>query len=108
MHYSVVFGIAIAKTKPLAQGRPRKKTSLGVIMHSLNNTEKNQQKKKTFAKEDSNWDPPGQEATFALQHLHGEVDSSTGSYTEYQAVYTVYGACTCDKMADLMFRTVSK
>ena len=34
---------------------------------------------KQIAKEGSNWDPPDHEATalpFALQNLHGEVDSS--------------------------------
>ena len=66
-------------------------------MHSLITQKKNQQKKKRGIE----LGPPGHEAT-ALQHLLGEVDSS--SYTEYQAVY---GECTCDKMADLM-RTGSK
>ena len=68
-----MFGIAIAKTKPLAQGRHREKLTLWASflhdMHSLNNTEKNQQKKKTLAKEDSNWDPLGQEARDVCEYV---------------------------------------
>ena len=59
-------------------------------------------------KEGWNWDPPGHEATalpFALQHLRGEVDSSRALI---RGIHTLYGEYTCDKMADLMFRMVSK